>query len=235
MFFPGVWLLIAGVLLVGHTPAAAEAYLRVYKKGIIYYYFHNQGAGQPGINISGPPPHPTLLKEEDLIREPSRRSNPPHAPVAAPLRGASQLPLAATSLAGAQRPDQSKTGTGAAPENIWAAIRYPIKMLAKLGCFYPSARPGDDGCSSRADGPQGAPSPQKPQIIAPPERVNFLNYAREPRAAWGLGPPSPGGLIGSHLPGYCFPVAGPFSFRDTWGERRPGGRGHRAVDIFALE
>ena len=30
-------------------------------------------------------------------------------------------------------------------------------------------------------------------------------------------------------------MAGPFSFRDTWGESRSGGRIHRAVDIFAPE
>ena len=36
--------------------------------------------------------------------------------------------------------------------------------------------------------------------------------------------------------GYSFPVAGPFSFRDTWGESRSGGRRmHRAVDIVAPE
>jgi murein DD-endopeptidase MepM/ murein hydrolase activator NlpD len=34
---------------------------------------------------------------------------------------------------------------------------------------------------------------------------------------------------------YGFPVAGPFSFRDTWAESRSGGRIHRAVDIFAPE
>lgn len=34
---------------------------------------------------------------------------------------------------------------------------------------------------------------------------------------------------------YCFPVASPFSFRDSWWEWRSGGRPHRAVDIFAKE
>jgi len=35
--------------------------------------------------------------------------------------------------------------------------------------------------------------------------------------------------------GYCFPVAATYSFRDTWGDRRSGGRYHHAVDIFAWE
>ncbi len=34
---------------------------------------------------------------------------------------------------------------------------------------------------------------------------------------------------------YCFPVASPFSFRDSWGDCRSGGRTHRAVDVFARE
>jgi murein DD-endopeptidase MepM/ murein hydrolase activator NlpD len=34
---------------------------------------------------------------------------------------------------------------------------------------------------------------------------------------------------------YSFPVAAPFSFRDTWNDRRLGNRSHHAVDIFARE
>jgi murein DD-endopeptidase MepM/ murein hydrolase activator NlpD len=34
---------------------------------------------------------------------------------------------------------------------------------------------------------------------------------------------------------YCFPVARPYNFRDTWDDPRSGGRLHRAVDIFAQE
>ena len=34
---------------------------------------------------------------------------------------------------------------------------------------------------------------------------------------------------------YCFPVASPFSFKDSWWDRRSGGRLHRAVDIFSRE
>ena len=39
MFLKGVWFIIAGMLLLGHTPAPAEPYLRVCKNGVIYYYF----------------------------------------------------------------------------------------------------------------------------------------------------------------------------------------------------
>ena len=45
-----------------------------------------------------------------------------------------------------------------------------------------------------------------------PERLNFWKFQR-----------------------YCFPVARPYNFRDTWDDPRSGGRLHRAVDIFAQE
>jgi soluble lytic murein transglycosylase-like protein len=42
LFVKGVWLIIAGVLLLGHTAALAESYIRVRKNGVIYYYFFSE-------------------------------------------------------------------------------------------------------------------------------------------------------------------------------------------------
>jgi Transglycosylase SLT domain len=42
LFLRGVWLIIAGVLLLGHTSVLAESYIRVCKNGVIYYYFSTQ-------------------------------------------------------------------------------------------------------------------------------------------------------------------------------------------------
>ena len=42
-------------------------------------------------------------------------------------------------------------------------------------------------------------------------------------------------LTDSNQLSHCFPVAPPFSFRDTWGDPRSGGRYHYAADIFAWE
>jgi murein DD-endopeptidase MepM/ murein hydrolase activator NlpD len=108
-------------------------------------------------------------------------------------------------------------------------------MLAKLGCYYPSAWPGENGRPQGVDRHQEVASMEKPQAVVPEGRVNLRNYAQEQPAALGQGPPSPGYLPESNPLPYSFPLAGPFSFRDTWGDRRSGGRHHRAVDIFARE
>ena len=57
---------------------------------------------------------------------------------------------------------------------------------------------------------------------------NFLAYA--PAV-----PPGPDFLADSNPLSYCFPVAPPYSFRDTWGDWRSGGRFHHAVDIVAAD
>ena len=40
--FKSVWFLIAGLLLLGHTPGLAEPYLRVSKNGVVYYHFNSK-------------------------------------------------------------------------------------------------------------------------------------------------------------------------------------------------
>lgn len=37
-FLTGVWLIIAGVLLLGHSAALAESYIEVVKKGVVYHF-----------------------------------------------------------------------------------------------------------------------------------------------------------------------------------------------------
>ena len=37
-FLGGVWLIIAGVLLLGHTAVLAESYIEVVKKGVVYHF-----------------------------------------------------------------------------------------------------------------------------------------------------------------------------------------------------
>ena len=64
---------------------------------------------------------------------------------------------------------------------------------------------------------------------------NFLNYAQQQHPQLGQVKPGSEPLTGSNQLSYCFPVAPPFSFRDTWGDYRSRGRYHQAQDIFAWE
>ncbi len=47
--------------------------------------------------------------------------------------------------------------------------------------------------------------------------------------------PPPGNSKVPQVGAYCFPVAQPFGFRDSWGDPREGGRYHKATDIGAPE
>lgn len=51
----------------------------------------------------------------------------------------------------------------------------------------------------------------------------------------GTRPPLPGNSKVPQVGVYCFPVAQPFGFRDSWGDPREGGRYHKATDIGAPE
>jgi hypothetical protein len=51
----------------------------------------------------------------------------------------------------------------------------------------------------------------------------------------GARPPLPGNSKVPQVGAYCFPVAQPFGFRDSWGDPREGGRHHKATDIAAPE
>ncbi len=210
MFLKGVWFLIIGVLLLGQTPARAESYLRVCKNGVIYYYFASQESPQfrqriihisnPAAN--GPAPaaqaafHPGALSPQN---HPGLTPVPPDPSV--------DLPAA---------------GVDDAKGSIWAALRYPLKWLTKLGGSFPPALPASDGSRQLH-----IPLLQEPQGFVPETEATLHTYAQEPRYAPGPWPPSSG---------YCFPLAGPYSFRNSWGDWRSGGRRrHHAVDIFARE
>ncbi len=239
MFLKGVWFIIAGMLLLGHTPAPAEPYLRVCKNGVIYYYFASREPAQPGQSggntaklrgeawIQGPSPHPKLPPPgaNTPIRVVSTTNlaatSPPAAPGLTPRAEASQaLPIVASA---------------GVSENLGAAARYLLRLLTKIGWQFSLVLPAADPEPYWADH-QDSPAMQEPQVTVPEERVDSLQYAQEePRFAWGRWQLPPGYAGQSSTLPYVFPVAGPFSFRNTWGEYRSGGRYHRAVDIFAAE
>jgi hypothetical protein len=230
MFLKGVWFIIVGVLLLGHTPAAAEPYLRVCKDGVVYYYFASQEPTQPGQAGRGTP----KLRGEVWIQGPSPPQNPPPAAGQAALGVESKVNLPATSPQGAD--DGQVVKPYDVKEKVGAAAGYLIRMLTKLGGYAPPILPAE------AAGLQGVNRQQevaakigKPQFVVPEAWANLVKSAQEQRSEWGQGQPGSGYANELSPLGYSFPVAGPFSFRDTWGESRSGGRHHRAVDIFARE
>jgi murein DD-endopeptidase MepM/ murein hydrolase activator NlpD len=237
MFLKGVWFIIAVVLLLGQTPALAEPYT-VCKNGVIYYYFKSPKGthpGQSGKNIPKP-------RGEVWIEVPSARQKPPISSVKEPIRPESKVkPAAVPPLdAPAPLPLMPETAEDLQVGNpydgkrmILAGTDYLLGLLTKLGCRYPLAVPAYAGLQPVGRHAE-VPAVQPPQIVVPEGWTKLLKYAQEQPAA--LGQMIPGDfLTGASGLRYSFPVAGSFSFRDTWGEARSGGRIHRAVDIFAPE
>ncbi len=214
MFLKGAWFILAGVLLLGQTPALAESYLRVSKNGVIYYYFANQ-------------------KSPQFRPQPLPRSRPPargFLPVA-------QADFSPGTVPAANAPDLTSLMPGMAGElpavaaddtkgGIWAALRYPFRWLTKLGGYFPPAVPAAADGPRQAARQQEVPSIPAPQGVIPAAEAAFRKYAQEHRYEAGQLPPDSG---------YCFPLAGPYSFRNSWGDWRRGGRHHLAIDIFARE
>lgn len=60
-FLRGAGLIIAGVLLLGHTSLLADSYIKVWEKGVVYYYFSRQ---------------PSQPKEATIITPGSQRVRP---------------------------------------------------------------------------------------------------------------------------------------------------------------
>jgi murein DD-endopeptidase MepM/ murein hydrolase activator NlpD len=228
MFLKGVWFIIAGVLLLSPTPAPAEPYVRVFKNGVVYYYFTNRQPPHPrpeGVNRPQPQ-RPARHWEAAASGAPLKRQNLPILPGRDAPDPMPSIPETVADLPAAPPP--------AAKEMILAGARQFLQFLTKLGYRYPLALP------VYAAGPQRLPRigdvpaiPEPPRIL-PEVCENFLKSAREQL-------PEPGQTAGPYYLTagnsllYCFPVAHSFSFRDSWGDYRPGGRLHRAVDIMAPE
>ncbi len=220
MFLQGVWFIIAGLLLLlGHTAALADSYLRVQKKGVTYYYFSDREFPR--------------ARRAELDPAACRRVllTPGRGPALWEGETFSPGPLPPPALPGRADTAPLVTPPGAQVQ-IWASARYFMGLLTKLGYRNPLPSPasysGPDGVERRLSAPQLP----EPAPLAVEESEHFLPKAIQPRTAWSQIPLTYGGA--SQLL-YCFPVAGPYSFRDSFGDYRSGGRLHRAVDIFAPE
>ena len=124
----------------------------------------------------------------------------------------------------------------AAQVNPPAPARYLIKMLTKLGFYDPSV------LFPQAAGPPWGEShyavdPAIPdhRFLVPDTWEKAPKYFQKMPPALARVQPSLERLNVWKYQRYCFPVARPYNFRDTWDDPRSGGRLHRAVDIFAQE
>jgi murein DD-endopeptidase MepM/ murein hydrolase activator NlpD len=239
MFLKGVWCIIAGIFLLGQTPALAEPNVRVCKNGVIYYYFASREPAQP----KQADRHSPKPRGEAWVQVSSPQAKRFPSSVQAPSRAESKVDLVTGSSPDPSGLRQLMLGTSydwpainpsEVKENIAAAGRYLIRLLTKLGYYHPPVLATCEAGSRGMDRHKDIPAFQGP-LSDPEAWINLLKSAQEPQSELAKGQRGSGGPTESGLLGYSFPVASPFSFRDSWGEWRSGGRAHRAVDIFAME
>ncbi|MBM4302046.1 MAG: hypothetical protein FJ121_11100 [Deltaproteobacteria bacterium] len=246
--------MVAGLLLLCNTSVQAESYIRVWEKGVIYYHYSIREHPRPrqaGIDAAAlrrvsenPQARPTLPKAETFIqkrdqshnlkpwlikaasRMESNRNSPTASPQGAP--GLRQLRLGKAN-------DLQVVNFSDPTENMWTGPRYLGRLLAKFGCRSPLVSAAYNPGTPRLDRQPDLPPIQEIQALVRGVCQNFLKYDQGPRPQLGRVQPGADRLAESNHPLYCFPVAQPFSFRDSWGDWRSGGRHHRAVDIVAWE
>jgi soluble lytic murein transglycosylase-like protein len=201
--FSGRW--IAGlvvsvaVLLAGETSVVrGEPYLRVCKKGVIYYYFSQRpspGAQRqagafrktfPGLARRSN--RITQQELEALVRDASRSHRLPPPLVKAVIRVESNFNPAATSPKGAQGLMQLMPGTASQlqvtdpydpRENVWAGVRYLSMLLEKFNHRLPLALAAYNAGPQRVDQHQGVPPIKETQGFVRDVCANFLKYAQE--------------------------------------------------------
>jgi murein DD-endopeptidase MepM/ murein hydrolase activator NlpD len=253
-FLKAAGLIIAGVLLLGHSTVLAESYIKVWEKGVIYYYSSGRKPSQPGqakIITPGsqrvrftPPTRGILPGAQAFSRQTSQPYNLRPLLINAVTRMDAKRSPEAASPGGA--PDLRRLRLGKAndsqvvnssdpQENMWTSPRYLGRLLAIIGYRSPLASGAHNLVSQPQGCPQDLPPIQEIQALVRDVCHNYLTYAREEQPHLGQMHPGADRFVMSNDPVYCFPVAPPYSFRDSWGDSRSGGRIHRAVDITAVE
>jgi murein DD-endopeptidase MepM/ murein hydrolase activator NlpD len=125
-------------------------------------------------------------------------------------------------------PDVQVGNASSPPGTKAMAPRYLGWLWGKTGYRAPLALAAYHPGSQGPDLERNLPPVQEVQALVRNVCKNFL--ASTPAVL-----PGPD-LLGDANPlSYCFPVAPPYSFRDTWGDWRSGGRFHHAVDIVAAD
>jgi len=186
----------------------AQTYKRVYKNGVIYYYFscrEKGGKGQPysrshGNRIIWPAASRKVspLELEPVVQEASRHYNLPPTLIKALIKVESNFVPTATSPKGAQGLMQLMPGTAEdlqvknvydIRENIWAGTRYLYLMLVKFGYHLPLALAAYNAGPQRVERHQDIPPIKETQGFVRDVCVNFLQYSREPPQGLAMGSP----------------------------------------------
>jgi murein DD-endopeptidase MepM/ murein hydrolase activator NlpD len=242
----GAWLIIAGVLLLGHSPAPAKPSLLIVKRGGVYYISNRV---QPQFNqavrhtpsLEWLPYTPQARSRFPVVRGSIIETDQSHNLRPRVIKAASRIGfrgnINATSVKGL--PDLSQlrlkkthdvaVGNASDPQkNMGTAPRYLGRLWAKTVCHAPLALAASHPGPQRPDLFQNHPPIQEIQDLVRDACKNFLTCAQAV-------PPGVNFLADSNPLSYCFPVAAPYSFRDSWGDWRSGGRFHHAVDIVAVD
>lgn len=184
---------------VGNIPGAqAQTFQRVYKNGVIYYYFSSRGEGGPrqpyfrsGENKIIRPSvgrKVSPLELEPVVQEASRHYNLPSPLIKAVIRVESNFVPTATSPKGAQGLMQLMPGTATElqvrnpydiRENIWAGTHYLYLMLEKFGYRLPLALAAYNAGPQRVEQHQDIPPIKETQGFVRDVCVNFLQYSGE--------------------------------------------------------
>jgi len=195
---PGVWVLTC-FLAIAHIPLVqAQPFLRVYKDGVIHYYFSNQSSDTPYSYVRmnrpnlGPRFQASKVSAQELepwIKWASRHHNLPHSLIKAVIRVESNFNPAATSSKGAQGLMQLMPGTAAQlqvnnpydiRENIWGGTRYLGMLLQRFNNNLPLALAAYNAGPQRVQTCQGIPPLKETQNFVRAVCLNFLKYSENP-------------------------------------------------------
>lgn len=185
---------------IGHIhDLGAEPFIRICKKGVIYYYFankmeetnHDHNMMNRPVRIPPPPPQIKLTPRdlEQLIKSASQQHNLPESLIKAVIRVESNFNPSATSPKGAQGLMQLMPGTADQlqvvnpydiQENIWGGTRYLRWLLQKFNYNLPLALAAYNAGPQRVEQFQGVPPISETQGFVRDVCTTFLQYSAPP-------------------------------------------------------